>query len=356
MRKYTHGGDIYSDENKNIQYDFSANINPCGLPKEVVCAISDMAHTFDKYPDPMCRGLAEITAKKEGIKKEQIVFGNGAADLIFRMVGALKPKHAVVLAPTFSEYEEALNSVQCQVTRYFLKPEMDFSFDEGIMDFVENQEKVDMMFVCNPNNPVGDVVDADTLVKLADILKAKGATLVVDECFLPFTDISCSQSLVKRINDMSNTLVLKAFTKTYAMAGFRLGYMMSSNESVLNDIFKMGQPWSVSSPAQVAGIAALNSGDYLDRSIIYIEAERERLKEALKKEKIHVFDGRANYLLFRVDRGNEFRNAMKERGILIRDCGNYLGLNDDYCRIAVRRSEENDYFIRVLEALKWQKR
>ena len=115
MQKLIHGGDVYSFQPKA---DFSANINPLGVPGGVLAAVQACGKELANYPDPLCRALKKAVAEKEQVKEELLIFGNGAAELIFSLVWALRPKKAVLMAPGFAEYEQALTGAGCEISWY----------------------------------------------------------------------------------------------------------------------------------------------------------------------------------------------------------------------------------------------
>ncbi len=342
-----HGGDIegYKLEYGREPLDFSANCNPLGIPKGVPPAIHDAAFGADKYPDPLCRRLRTALSDKVGVPAAQILCGNGAADLIFRLALARKPKKALVTAPTFAEYALALETTGCAVIRHTLFIEEGFALTESLLGRITPD--VDMLFICNPNNPTGLTVAPDLLLNILDACEKSGVLLVVDECFNGFLDEPEKYSLKHKLPDYENLLILDAFTKLYGMAGVRLGYCMTKNAWLLEDMRNAGQPWAVSSLAQAAGIAALKEDAYVSEARALIKAERAFMMSGLDRLGIKPLGGEANYIFFRSD-VPALVEKLRGEGILIRDCGNYEGLSDGYYRIAVRTHEEN---VRLIEAL-----
>jgi threonine-phosphate decarboxylase len=350
-----HGGDIYTDRGLNTGtplLDFSANLNPLGMPESVRQAAIQAISESEAYPDPLCRKLRDAIARKEGVPAERIVCGNGAADLLYRLVWEYKPKCGLVPAPTFAEYELALRNAGAAV-------EIAPFFEEN--GFVPNQEfiqkiedHVDIVFFCNPNNPTGLTVDQEYLRSLAEQCRQIGALLVVDECFLCFVRGGEEKSAVPLLEEFENLLVLKAFTKLYAMAGLRLGYLLCSTGMQAERIAASGQAWSVSTPAQAAGIAACGEAEFAERSQNYVAENREILAEVLRECGAKVYPSEANYLFFRYQ-DVELPQKMLSSGILIRSCGNYHTLNAHYFRIAVRTSEENQKFAAALRMVSAQK-
>ncbi len=345
-----HGGDTegYILEYGQKPLDFSANCNPLGVPKSVPRAVGQAARLAEGYPDPLCRRLGTALSEKLGIGPEHILFGNGAADLIFRLAHAEKPNMAVVTAPTFAEYELALKTAGCDVAHYTLMKAKDFSVTETILHQIT--PKTDMLFICNPNNPTGRTVDPGLMAEILAACKKNGTLLVVDECFNAFLDRPEKHSLKKNLSKYNNLLILDAFTKIYGIAGVRLGYCLSHNTKLLGRMKNAGQPWSVSSLAQSAGLAALKEDAYVKRTRRLITKERAYLFKALEALEIKPLGGEANYIFFRCDIP-ELTGKLRERGVIIRDCGNYRGLTKGYYRIAVRTHKENTTLIDALRQL-----
>lgn len=340
-----HGGDIYSENSAPRLIDFSANINPLGMPESVKQVIIDNIEKFSSYPDPLCRELRKAIAKGENTKMESILCGNGAADIIFKIALALKPKKALILAPTFSEYEEALKLVSCEVCHYLLKEENEFTINSDILDYIT--DKLDIIFLCNPNNPTGIPLKFESVIKIAERCRENKVILVVDECFIDFLIDEEKYSISKYIDAFKNLIVLKAFTKIYAMAGIRLGYMLCSDKNLIEKISLVGQPWSVSSVASIAGSSAMLQKDYVKDTKEYIKKNRKYLKYELKKLGFKVFDSKANYIFFKCE-AVDIKEYLKSKGILIRSCNNYIGLGENYFRIAVKSREDNEILIRFM--------
>lgn len=311
-----------------------------------------------RYPDPKCRSLRAALGKHHHLEPEQIICGNGAADLIFQLVWALKPKKALVTAPTFLEYEQALKTVGCQIEYHRLEPEQGFSLDpKAWMEQLD--ETYDLAFLCNPNNPTGLTIPRESMREMAAYCREKGIRLVADECFNEFLETPEEYSLIPYLPQLPNVLVLKAFTKVYAMAGLRLGYGLSFDAGLLASMEENRQPWSVSGPAQAAGEAALAETDYVSRLCTLISREREFLKAELEDLGFVVYDSQANYLFFRdpdEDGSGQLYEACLKRKTLIRPCGNYPGLDPSYYRICVRTREENQKFCGILREIRRQSR
>ena len=367
-----HGGDIYGAlaAGGPEPLDFSANISPLGLPEGVRRSLAEQADGFTRYPDPHCRKLRATLSERHGMPKELIVCGAGSADLIFRAARTLRPKRVLVTAPAFSEYERAAEEAGAAVSHYPLASP-GFAITEAMCEAVTG---MDLVFLCNPNNPTGLLTPRDTIIKILHACGKAGAILIVDECFMDLTDEPEAFTAEPLLASHENLMILKAFTKTYAMAGLRLGYALCGSASIAERIAGAGPPWSVSAPAQTAGISALKEAAYLKALREIIKKERGRLKEGLAALGAEVLGGSANYVFFRVGapsaagrgtslaeagrgaslaeagRGTSFAAALTARGILIRDCSNFKGLEDGtYFRAAVRLPEENDAFLQAVK-------
>ena len=349
--QYTHGGDVYS--HKGSVLDFSSNINPLGLPSGVKKAIVDNIDRYAVYPDPHCRELSSAIAAHHKIPCSWVINGNGAADLIFRIALCLKPKRALIPVPTFSEYEKALDLVGCDVQKHRLQERHSFLLGEDFLDQIK--KGIDILFICNPNNPTGATTDKELMLRISDRCLKCGTILVADECFLGFCDEEHRLTVMGELKKKPNVILLKAFTKTYAMAGIRLGYALSSNNTLMEGIKTTLQPWSVSTVASKCGVAALNEVDYIRKTKTLTRENREHLASSLRDLGIIVFEAAANYILFKAQR-RDLEIAFLEHGVLVRSCSNFEGLSDFFYRIAVRSKEDNQYLIECLKKIMEEKR
>jgi len=343
----THGGDTvgFYLEYGYEPLDFSANCNPFGPPEGVVRAVGLAAAAIDAYPDPLCRKLCAALAQHEGVIPGQILCGNGSADLIDRLVYSRKPRIAVITDPAFSEYERALRTTDCRIIHHPLEKIDGYAVTHSILRRLTPD--VDMLFLCNPNNPTGLTIDPQLLNLIIDTCIRSKILLVLDECFNGFLDDPEAHTCKARIKDCPELLILKAFTKLYGMAGVRLGYCLSSSTPLLTAMQSAGQPWAVSSLAQAAGLAALTEYDYVEHSRNLIRTERAYLSLELKALHMDVTESEANYIFFCTDLPDLTAN-MRKKGILIRNCSSYPGLSEGCYRVAVRTHEENERLITAL--------
>ena len=334
-----HGGDVFG---KEIDLDFSSNINPEGMPTPVKEAIINAAENCAAYPDPYCRRLREGISALEGVPCGQILCGSGAAELIYAFAFSLpEDRPVLIVSPTFCEYQAAAEAAGITCELYALPEETGFRLTGDIL--LNDLDRYGAVFLCTPNNPTGVTVEPDILRAIADT----GVRVLADMCFLDLTDDPDKYDIPGLIEKYPNITVLKAFTKSYAMAGVRLGFAMCSDEDFLLTMSKKTQCWNVSSIAQQAGEAALNCCAWLKSSVRQISAERDRLTRELSSFGITVYPSKANYLLLYCEA--DLYELLLQRRILTRDCSDYEGLSRGYVRIAVRTRAENDILLSAIK-------
>lgn len=339
MREQIHGGDIYRNERV---IDFSVNSNPFGAPETVRKAVRESAAYITQYPDVQCSKLRDAISRFESVSAEEIVCGNGAAELFFAVTMALMPHRALVAAPAFAEYERALRAARSEIIYYELKEEQQFDVTEEILSQIT--EELDLVFLCNPNNPTGRPVEKKLLKQIVKRCETCGVYLVLDECFVDFMDDPFRYEMKDSTEKYPHLFIVKAFTKIFGVPGLRLGYGISGNQEFLKNIQAMLQPWNISVPAQAGGVAALEDcEDYIKRTREYVSREREYMKRELRSLGYTVYDSKANYIFFSGAAGL-YEKAL-EAGFLIRDCQNYRTLAPGYYRIAVRTKDENEQLL-----------
>lgn len=348
-----HGGNIYGNE---IEYDFSVNLNPLGPPKSVRDALVAALNHVEEYPDPEYRELRRGLVNYWQLAEEQIVPGNGASELIPGIIRTLSPKTCMVTAPCYSGYETALNAAapSCRIHRIPLRAEDDFTLPENTCQEIA-RVKPNLLILTNPNNPNGKRISANRLREIADACRAAGTVLLMDECFLALSG-GDEDSLIHCIrSEALPAVVLRAFTKTFAIPGVRLGYAVCS-APMAERIQRELPEWNLSVFAQYAGRAALEAAaggtsGYLTASVEMVAREREYLMAELESLGLRVFPSDANYILFQF-RDRELHQKLLDKGILIRDCRDYHGLTAGFYRTAVRTHRENTALLRCLRNIK----
>ncbi|MDR3598308.1 threonine-phosphate decarboxylase CobD [Clostridium sp.] len=353
MANFGHGGNAkeLSRENK-LEYDkiidFSANINPLGMPNSVRNAVINGLDQIEKYPDITYFELKCAISEFENIDKESIILGNGAAEVLFNIVRGINPKKTLILAPTFSEYEEATKAVGGKIIYYKLKEENAFRIQEDIFEYINS--KLDLIFICNPNNPTGVITRKELLIKILMKAKENGVMAVIDESFLDF--IKEDLSMVSFINEYDNLIVIKSLTKFFALPGLRIGYGICNNATLKKKIDVIAPAWNINILAEIATKVGVKDENYIKESIEYVNNEKEYLYEELKQFKeLKIYKPSVNFIFLRVLININLRHELLMKNILIRSCSNYEGLDSNYYRIAVRTHEENSILIKVLRNL-----
>ena len=283
MEKHIHGGDVYHHQGC---IDFSANCNPLGTPEGIKKAIIESLEHINDYPQVGCTPLKKAIAEYENTKPDQVICGNGAAEVIFSLCRAVNPRRALVPAPTFAEYQQALYSVDCQVEFFLLNGKKRFVLEENFLQALT--EEIDIIFLCNPNNPTGLLVEKPLLEKILKRCQELNILMAVDECFLDFVPSPEKYTLKEYLETYDNLFLLKAFTKRYAMAGVRLGYGLCGNKGLLRKMEGVCQPWNVSSMAQSAGLAALQEREYVEKGRQVTFQELAYLKEELAAHQLQI--------------------------------------------------------------------
>ncbi len=346
---FEHGGDIlsYIEKYKKEPIDFSSNINPLGVPPKVKEAFFDSFFGIEKYPDPFCRGLRNALSKYHDIDEENIFCGNGGADIIFKIPYVLDVKKAFVFSPTFCEYEKSVLKKGGKVEYFYLQKENDFLIDESIFEKITDD--LDIIYLCNPNNPTGKIVKKEIVEEIIKKCFEKEIYVFIDESFIEFSDESVYNSSIGYIKNFDNVIVLRAFTKIFAMAGLRLGYCICGKK-ICDKLMMFGQPWNVSYVAQRCGEAALEEKSFLNETVMYIKQQRFFLENELRKRGFNVFSGSADFILFENYIEN-FEERLAEKGFMVRTCKNFRGLDERFIRIAVKTKEQNEMFINAVDEI-----
>ncbi|MFO0753968.1 MAG: threonine-phosphate decarboxylase CobD [Thermodesulfovibrionales bacterium] len=356
----THGGNIYRvAEQLGIEegelIDFSASINPLGVPKSVMSDMKDAMKQLCHYPDPDTKQLRLWLAKHMDLNPQSLICGNGSTELIYLIVRALRPERVLIPAPSFSEYGRAVNDPS-KVSWHILWEKNGFAInpDRFIADMAGKTDaatyksalatSVDMAFLCNPNNPTANLLSREDMLKIAEAAKKLRCFLVVDEAFIDFVPDS---SIIKEVEKNPYLIVLRSLTKFFALSGIRIGFGVFPS-SVIDVIRGYKEPWTVNTLAQVAGIAALNDTAYQEETFRVVRNEKKVLEDGFKLLGIQYFPSPVNYYLLKRDNAQEIAAALLKKGIMVRDCSSFMGLDGTYLRVAVKSNREN---MRLLKEL-----
>jgi len=353
-----HGGDIYAAAHETGRsltriLDFSASINPLGPSPRVSSAITAALPHAVSYPDSGCRSLCAALSERHSLRSHYLLAGNGSSELIHLLPRALGIRCALVLGPTFSEYERSLTIAGARVMRVLADRRDNYRPPWRQVAFVSKNSgsRIDAVYLCNPNSPTGQGVTPDEVIDVVRVLGRKGIWCVVDESFVEYAR---GYSVIEEIVRERRLIVLRSFTKFFAIPGLRLGYL-AAQPVVVEYVKAIMPPWSANSLAQAAGIAALGDRRHIRRSLAFMATERARLVKRLGLiPGVVVFPSLANFLLVELPAGRSSRAVaakLRERGMLIRDCSVVPGLSNRTIRIAVRNSRENDRLIAAISEL-----
>lgn len=348
---YRHGGDIYRNQ---VDYDFSVSINPLGMPLKAIEAAHEGIALSGRYPDYSGEKLKTGISVKTGVSPGKLVIGNGAAELIYALCHAVKPCAALIAAPTFSEYAAAVRASGGKAVYHYLSDDNGYAVDESFVNAIDGS--FDIVFLCNPNNPTGRLVDDVIMDMIIKKCRDTGSILCVDESFLPFVRGNAAFTVMRGgIFEDKHTydcpiVAIRSFTKMYGMPGLRLGYLASGSTELAERIKEQLQPWNTSVPAQNAGAAALADTEFVYKTLDMIEQERDFLCRGLRTKRIKkVYNSVTNYIMFLSD--GDLYGELYGRGIMIRDCSDMEGLTTGFYRIGVRSHSENQVFLRTLYSL-----
>lgn len=279
------------------------------------------------------------------VKKDRILFGNGASELFPAILHGLKPERVLLPVPGYSGYERAADASGAKIRYYEMAEETGFCLKEPFLDALSGE--IDLLFLTNPNNPVGNCICAELLEKIVRRCREKNIAVVLDECFLEFTDGEEERSYIGRLEEFPNLMIVRAFTKFFSLPGVRLGYLLTENKEYLERIALQLPEWNVSVFAQEGGVAAVKERAYYKGAVGLIREERTFLLHELERMGIRVYPSDANFILFYTEK--PLRERLLERGMMIRDLRDCKGLSPGYYRIGLRRRFEHE---KLLEAMR----
>jgi len=350
---HQHGGNIFAVARSlglspEEIVDFSASINPLGMAPGVRDALGDCFDRLLHYPDKGAIELKQALATYHGVGADHLAVANGSTELIHLLPRVVNGRRGLIVAPAFAEYAFALKRSGWEIDYFTLESESGFSLSLPALQ-EKLREGYDMLFICNPGNPTGALIPKSGIAGITEVCRETGTFLVLDEAFIDFCEDESAKDL---LTEFPRGVLLRSMTKFFAIPGLRLGYAIGAPETI-EAIGALQDPWSVNTAAQVAGIASLSDPDYCERTRSYIGQERARLSAGLSELPwLRVFPSSANYLLAEILNGStaaELRKSLMGKGVLIRDCGNFQGLDGRFFRVAVKLADENE---RLLENLK----
>jgi threonine-phosphate decarboxylase len=330
--------------------DFSSNINPLGFPTGIQDLLKKDISVITRYPDTHSSSLRKIITSRIGVPEKNIIVGNGSTELIYLLPRVFNPQTALILQPTFSEYQASLESMGCAVRHFSLDENAHFRVNTD--DIIPLMSKVDIIYVCNPNNPTGVLVKPGDLKPLVTQAAKRDILFVVDESFMDFAgDESLAGEAVKR----KNLIILKSMTKFFGIPGLRLGYLIAHGKTV-ESINKHKEPWSVNVLAQRVGEACLTDDSFYGNTRQFVSRERKYLYRQLNGiTGLRVYDSSVNFLLLKIVKkilsSTEIYHILARQGFLIRDCRSFRGMGTNFIRIAVKRRKQNQLLIKAIKKI-----
>ena len=334
MERYEHGGQIYDATGVAGDWlDFSANINPLGLSDKILRTLTENLRGIVNYPDPNASELKRALCRRYDMQEKNLIVLNGAAEFFYLYFNATRPARVIIPAPSFSEYERAARAAGCDVKIFLTDAAENFSIDVDAL-LAEIKSPADCVILGRPNNPTGNLIAPEKILRLAQV-----ANVLVDESFIDFLDV---ESVRKFVSDKIS--VVQSLTKIFAIPGLRLGFAVVE-ENFARRLNLSKDVWNVNLLAQKAGVAALSDENFLRRTRDWLATEKNFFIEHLENLRgVKVFPPTANFVLFKLSSpALAEKLLLKLRGekILLRSCGNFVGLDGSYLRSAIRSREEN---------------
>ncbi|MFQ6051762.1 MAG: histidinol-phosphate transaminase [Candidatus Hydrothermarchaeota archaeon] len=352
LKKAIHGGDVWDYYKKNL-IDFSSNINPLGPSKKALEKIKESLWKCAYYPDLESRELKSALADYTNMGYENITVGNGGTELIknFLEVFLDKGNDVLILSPTFSEYEVFSRLYGGNIRYLFARRENDFEFNHGeIMEKINENTRV--IFICNPNNPTGKSLGEKDLLKIIEESYRNDTFVFLDEAYIDFTEM---KSFCSKVGDFENLFILRSLTKFFSIPGLRIGFGIG-NKKVMEYMEKIRMPWNTNILGEIAAIESIKDKEYIKDTKDTIKREKNFFyKEVSKIDNLKIYSSDANFFLIDLRESGinarEMKNALIKKGMLIRDCSSFRGLDDYFIRIGIRTREENLKLIEEMRSI-----
>ncbi len=356
-KDHFHGSDlekieaIYGIKKEDI-ISFSANVNPLGVSPLLRTALSEQIDAITSYPDREYTSLRKCIAEYCNTDYENIIVGNGSTELISLFIQIEHPKKALIIGPTYSEYEREVSLGGGTTLYYPLKEEDDFELD--VEDFIAHlNESIDLLVVCNPNNPTSSCITRKKMRHILDACKQHDIYVMVDETYVEFADNMEEIDSVPLTNYYNNIIILRGTSKFFAAPGLRLGYAITGNRDLIKAINTRKNPWTINSLAVVAGETMFTDTDYIKQTKELIAAERKRCYDILNASPDYkVYKPSGNFMLVKIVNDNLtseylFDKAIRQ-GLMIRDCSTFPFLDNKYIRFCFMSPEDNDRLLKCL--------
>ncbi len=356
-KDHFHGSDlekieeIYHIRKEDIT-SFSANVNPLGISPLLRDTLSTHIDAITSYPDRDYTKLRESICDYTGAQFENIIVGNGSTELISLFIQTTNPKKALILGPTYSEYEREIALKGGQTLYYPLLEEDNFQIN--ISDFCAHlNDSIDLLVLCNPNNPTSTAITRKDMRKILDTCLQYGTCVMVDETYEEFAPLDSKLSSIPLTNNYNNLIVLRGISKFFAAPGLRLGYAVTGNPDLLKYINTKKNPWTINSLAEIAGCIMFSDKEYIDKTRTLISKERERLFQILFSWKnVKVYPSCSNFLLVKILNKDVTSEQVFDycirRKLMIRDCSTFPFLDNSFIRFCIMSPEKNNELLQAL--------
>lgn len=352
-----HGSDLdcvanYYQLSKTDIVSFGANVNPMGLSPIMRNALEDNVDVIQQYPDRDYSELCQAISRYTSVNPESIVVGNGSTELISLFFQLISPKKALIVEPTYSEYRRDLDMLDCYVEEYILKEENDFKLD--IADFVSKLDSsFDLVLLCNPNNPTSTAMTRSQIETILKYCEKNRTYLMVDETYIEFAENYRELTTTYLVEDYPNLIVMRGVSKFFAAPGLRLGYAFCSDYDLVSLLLAKQDPWSINSFAAFCAPYMFEDKDYMAATRNLIQAEQRLITSALcVRPTIKLFKPVANFMLLKLLKpgltAHEVFEYCLNHGVMIRDCSDFVGLDEHFIRFCIMLPEDNDKLIRTL--------
>lgn len=355
-----HGGDLDAIERiykipRNEIIDFSGNINPLGIPESVKIAIKDNAELVCTYPDVSYKRLRTAIGSYTGVDPDNLIVGNGSTELISLFIKAISPKKSIIISPAYSEYQRELKLINSDISLFPLVEEEGFKLNIPKLK-KELENDVELLVMCNPNNPTGNYLTLDEIDDLLNFCQKKNIYLMVDETYVEFSDTEKQISAMPLVNKYKKLFIIRGTSKFFAVPGLRLGYCACSNKKLMELVSSKKDPWSVNMLANLAGIVMFEDKSFIEKSHSLIIAERNKIINELSKlEKIKLYDTQSNFILIKIldksiTSSKVFDILIKDK-MVIRDASDFPYLGSEFLRFCILSPEHNDLLLSKLKAI-----
>ena len=352
-----HGSDLEKIEQyygipKNQIVSFAANVNPLGVSFQLRETLANHIDAITTYPDREYTALRTAISRYVNAPIEHILVGNGSTELISLFIQFRCPKKACIIGPTYSEYEREVSLGGGHCYYFPLKEEDNFNLDLNGL-FTELANDVDLLVICNPNNPTSSHIKRSDMRKILDICKQKDIFVMVDETYVEFADNMDEITAIPLTDYYNNIIILRGISKFFAAPGLRLGYAVCGNQKLLNEINQKKNPWTINSLASIAGEIMFSDEEYKEATRTFIHTERNRICDRLSSCKnLKVYPASANFVLVRILKeeftSSDLFDAAIQKGYMIRDCSTFPFLDNHYIRFCFMEPEQNDKLVDII--------